>query len=597
MTPFSQDNFVEEVKSRIDIVDVISEYVQIKKAGKNYKGLCPFHQEKTPSFTINPANQFYHCFGCKAGGDVFNFLMEIEHITFKESLKILAKRAGLEMPNQTEQERHRANLREKLFNINELAAKFYNYLLLELDIGEKALKYLSERGYDKEDIEKYNLGFAPDRWDALLNFLTDKGYKRNDLVKAGLVITKNNNRYYDRFRNRVIFPIYNIRGEVLAFGGRIIDSEVSQPKYLNSPDTMIYDKGENLYGINWAKESLRMNDNAVIMEGYTDVLTAHMAGIENAVASLGTALTAKQARFLKRYVSRVFIAYDADTAGAKATLRGLDVLKNEGLSVRVISLPQDSDPDDFIKENGSSEFNKLKENAPDLIEFKINQIIQSQRDNKADEKINVTREIVNVLAKLDDPLERDIYSHRAADKLGLDEEMLYNEVEKTCKNNEKKDKNNKNSYTKNVNKTKSKDSIYKLEAKILKAYIDNSEYRSLIIDTIEPEYFDNNQFKKIYQIFFNSNDNVDIDNLIDKINDENLKQELMELVVKEQIDLSSSNLQGCMMKMLEKYRFREKIRIYQKLQQNDLPLKELNKLLIDFQKLNKDHGKEGTYHD
>jgi DNA primase len=599
MTPFSQNDFVEEVKDKIDIVDVIGEYVQLKKTGKNYKGLCPFHQENTPSFTINPSQQFYHCFGCGEGGDVFNFLMEIEHITFKKGLKILAKRAGLEIPHQSEYQRKRANLRGELFTINELAAKFYNYLLLNLDVGEKALNYLSERGYTKENIKRYQLGYAPDRWDSLLNFLADKGYKRADLVKAGLVIAKDNNRHYDRFRNRIIFPINNIRGEVLAFGGRIISSNSSQPKYLNSPETMIYDKGENLYGINWAKASLRAHDNAVIMEGYTDVLTAHMEGIENAVASLGTALTAKQARFLQRYVSRVYIAYDADTAGAKATLRGLDILQDEGLSVRVIGLPDDMDPDDFIKQKGSKAFEELKEEALELVEFKIEQVIQSKQDNKADEKVNLTRKIVKILADLKDPLARDVYAHQIADRLSLDGEILHNEVEKFCKKKVrkgKKDKNNKNSYTKNINKTKSNDSIYRLERRILKVYIDYPEYRAKISENLTYEHFFNNLYRKVFRLLSNNKIN-NIDSFIDNIEDDKIKQLLMKLVVNEKKDIPYSTLRNWILKLKEKYRFQEKKRLYNELQQNDLTLESLNRFLVNFQRLNKDHREEGSFHD
>ena len=439
------NEFKEEVKDRVDIVDVISDYVKLKKSGKNYKGLCPFHQEKTPSFTVNPANQFYHCFGCGAGGDVFSFLMEIEHITFFESLKMTAERVGMELPNQSNHQKKVANFRDKIFEINMISAKFYNYLLLKHDIGEKALAYLKNRNYSEDDIKKYSLGFAPDKWTALYKFLKNKGYTKDEMVKAGLLVKKNEQKFYDRFRNRIIFPIFNSRSEVLAFGGRIIDDSINQPKYLNSPDTMVYDKSDNLYGLNWAKKYMRKSNNAIIMEGYTDVLTAHMNGIKNAVASLGTSLTEKQAKMLKRYVSKVYIAYDSDTAGAKATLRGLEILKEEGLNVKVIKLPEDTDPDDFIKLRGEKKFLNLKDDSLSLIEFKVDNIISSKNLRNADDRINTTHKIVEVLAQIKDPIEREVYTKEIAKNIDLDADLLYQEVEKRREKTKRTNKNNKNS--------------------------------------------------------------------------------------------------------------------------------------------------------
>ncbi|MFW6238601.1 MAG: DNA primase, partial [Halanaerobiales bacterium] len=262
-------DFSQKVKRSVDIVEVVSDYVNLKKVGKNYQALCPFHQENTPSFTVNPENQFYYCFGCGAGGDVYDFLMEIENITFFESLKILAGRVGLEIPNQSRKSRRINKKRETFFELYRLAARFYNYLLRERDIARQAREYLQQRGFEEEEIEKFHLGYAPDRWRALLKFLTGKGYDREELLEAGL-ISKSNNNYYDRFRNRIIFPIFNVRGEVLSFGGRIINNNIDSPKYLNSPETLLYSKGDNLYGLNWARDIVRKEGSAVIMEGYTD---------------------------------------------------------------------------------------------------------------------------------------------------------------------------------------------------------------------------------------------------------------------------------------------------------------------------------------
>ncbi|HLV08659.1 MAG TPA: DNA primase, partial [Halanaerobiales bacterium] len=372
----SNNHIIEEIKSSIDIVNIISEYVELKRTGKNYKGLCPFHQEKTPSFNVNPERQFFYCFGCGEGGDVFSFLMKIDNITFQEALKILARRSGITLPDYTDRERRIGEQREKVFAINNFVAKYYNYILTNSKAGEKAVDYLDRRGFSAEDIHKFKLGYAPQGWTTLLNFLKSRNYTTEELLKAGLIVKGRNNKLYDRFRERIIFPIFNICGEVLAFGGRIINTtEKNIPKYLNSPETVIYRKGETLYGLNWACDVIRKTGEVIIMEGYTDILTAHCHGLCNAVASLGTALTYKQARLLKRYASMVYIAYDADSAGEQATIRGLDVLKKSGLDVKVINLPGQMDPDDFIQREGKDGFDTEKEKALTLMEFKLQKVI------------------------------------------------------------------------------------------------------------------------------------------------------------------------------------------------------------------------------
>ncbi|MFW5979762.1 MAG: DNA primase [Halanaerobiales bacterium] len=592
MTAENRD-FVNEVKERVDIVDVVSDYVNLKKTGKNYKALCPFHKEKTPSFTVNPTKQFYYCFGCGAGGDVFNFLMEIENITFKESLKLLTDRAGLEMPDQSEADRKRAKLREKLFKLNDLAAKFYNYLLQEHKVGKQALEYLENRGFDENDINRFKLGFAPDKWDSLLNFLVNKGYKPQNLVKAGLIIKKNNNKLYDRFRNRVIFPIFNIRGEVLAFGGRILDEKISQPKYLNSPETLIYDKGKSLYGLNNAHSSFRKKNEAIVMEGYTDVLTAHKFNIKSAVASLGTSLTSKQARLLKRYVSSVYIAYDADTAGTGATLRGLDILKNEGLKVRVIVLPPNEDPDDFIQDKGEKAFLKLKEKALTLVEFKVNQILNKYNVEDPEDKINITHNVVEIIAELEDPVEREIYSQQIAQKLDLDTNLIYSEVERKYKNNNKKDKNDKNRYTKNVNKTKTANSIniLRLEKNILKTYIDYPEIRNFIKEKLEAKHFQNKSNQNIFKLLKKKKITEDL-SWIEDINNKKLYNSIMKLIINEENENALKCIEGWIKKLKSNYYFKQKEKLYKKLQKTKIETDTLNKLLVIYQKLNIESRKE-----
>src|SRR5690554_2540409 len=278
-------DFVEKIKYNINIVDIISEYLPLKRVGSNNMALCPVHQEKATSFTVNPDRQFYYCFGCGTGGDLFSFVMEMENISFREVLKILADRAGLALPtlDSTFQEKDRAE-RELIFMINSLTAKFYHYILMKSEVGEEAVKYMENRGFDRKDLKLYYLGYAPDRWQTLTKFLLKRGFAKVDLVKAGLASQGKNGKLYDRFRNRIIFPIFNIRGEVIAFGGRILKKAENTPKYLNSPETVVYKKGKNLYGLNWALEEMRKTGNVVIMEGYTDIIQAQKHGINNAIA-------------------------------------------------------------------------------------------------------------------------------------------------------------------------------------------------------------------------------------------------------------------------------------------------------------------------
>lgn len=576
-----RNDFVENLKENINIIDVISDYTPLKRSGKNYKGLCPFHREKTPSFTVNPEKQFYYCFGCGVGGDIINFLMELENITFRQTLKILAERAGMTLPENDNpyQRRIRAE-RERIFQINQLTAKFYHYLLTKNKVGNNAASYLEKRGFSKEDFQKYNLGYAPDSWRSLLKFLTGRGFEKNLLLKAGLITKGKNNTYYDRFRDRVIFPIFNIRNEVIAFGGRIIIEKESSPKYLNSPDTPVYNKGENLYGLNWARKHIRQTDNAIVMEGYTDVLTAQKAGIKNAIASLGTAFTVEQARLLNRYANNVYIAYDADAAGARATLRGLDILNNEGLNVRVIRLPATTDPDDYLKKEGKSGFNKLKEEAINLVEFKIEQIANNYNRTKVDEEISFTKELIKILAKINDEIEREIHLENSAQKYKLNSEIIKKGLKRFLKirDRNKKDKNYKNRYTKKDNETKPEENINNIEEKLLKLYIDNPHKRNQLQKYLQPEFF-SNDYQKIVKLF-KEKSYTDINSFINSLDDDVLKKQIISLLVTEKNFSESYDM------VLKKYKKKIKGGIYRKLRQYEkLNITEVNKLLMKFVEL------------
>lgn len=446
------DNFVDEIRAKADIVEVISDYLKLELRGKNYLGLCPFHQEKTPSFNVSREKQLYYCFGCGAGGDIFNFLMEIENLPFMEAAKILAGRYGVPIPDKTVSPTQRAEdeLRDQLFQIHEWTAKFFYYLLMEHQQGKEALAYFEKRGFTRATIEKFRLGYAPQGWTALFHFLQKKGYEPYQLEKSGLVLPSKSDRresHYDRFRDRAMFTIFNQRGQPIAFGGRVMLKGES-PKYLNSPETLIFEKNQNLYGIHLAKERMRQTKQAIIMEGYTDVITAHQHGIENAVASLGTALTENQARLLSRYVEEVYIAYDADTAGQNATMRGLDILKEAGLMVKVITLPDQLDPDDFIRDKGGAAFEEFMSNAVSLVDFKLHQIVQKYDIDNPDGKVKAVEELLPLFLNIDNAIEKDYLETQIVEQLKVSRQALDAELANFMEEKSKfKDKSDKNWHT------------------------------------------------------------------------------------------------------------------------------------------------------
>ncbi|MFO7815766.1 MAG: DNA primase [Halanaerobiales bacterium] len=574
----NNNNFSDKVKEQTDIVEVVSEYVNLKRTGKNYQGLCPFHQENTPSFTVNPDNQFYYCFGCGKGGDIFNFIMEIENITFYESLRLLAKKNNMEMPDTKGYSKEYNRKREKIFEIHQLAAKFYNYLLLNKQIGNEAFKYLSNRGYTEKDIERYHLGYAPDSWHSLYNFLSKRDYENKILTESGLIGNKNSN-YYDKFRDRIMFPIFNSQGEVIAFGGRRLnDEDENSPKYYNSPETPIFHKSKNLYGLNWAKKGFRETNSAIIMEGYTDVITAHKYGLNNAVASLGTALTPSQAKILKRYIDTVYIAFDPDFAGEKATLKGLNILKKVDLNVRVIELPEGEDPDDFIKEKGVKKFEKLMNNSYNLIEFKIRRVVNKKESYNINQRINRSKKVLNIISQIEDPIEQDVYLNKAAEILNIDKNAMQ-EALKSFNQKNKQENDNKN----RIKEKGSEKDIKKLNYQdlLLKTLIDNPERIKKIRNEIKPEYF-NGIYKKAFSVVLEKGFNIKKMNIEEEIEDEDLLEYFMILTVKERQKVSQDKFAALIDMIKKDYKKRAKKEIHNKLKGEKENTNEINNLLRDY---------------
>lgn len=413
--------WMDELLSKNDIVSVLSGYMELKPKGRKLWGLCPLHGEKTASFSVSPDKQMFYCFGCHAGGTVIQFIMAMERLPFIEAVQLLASRVGMELPsdvNDKEMQRQRA-YRERLYQANARAAKFFFEQFLGSD-GEAARSYANRRGLQKDTVVRFGIGYAPNGWDNLLKCMTSEGYSQKELLDAGLLVhNTDKDSVYDAYRNRLIFPIIGTNGKVLGFGGRVLDD--SKPKYINTGDTPVYNKRNNLYGLYQLKNE-KLGD-IIMVEGYMDVIGLYKAGVSNAVASLGTALTQQQARLLKRYVQTVYIAYDGDAAGQNATIRGMEILANEGLSVRVITFPDELDPDEYVQVYGKDGFDRLKENASSLGEFKIDSLAAGVNFANENEREGYAVKCCEYIATLQ-PLEQERYYAYLAKKTGYTTDAL-----------------------------------------------------------------------------------------------------------------------------------------------------------------------------
>ena len=424
------DAKIEEVRAAVDIVDIVGDYVQLKRSGSRYKGLCPFHDEKTPSFSVDPDKNLYHCFGCKAGGDAFRFVQDIEGVGFLESVRMLAERYGIALPT-TDRDPEAATERESILHALRFAARFFYHQLTQTEGGRPALDYLLERGLQPKTIKRFGLGYAPDAWDRLLNTATQHQVDPETLEKAGLVIPrKDGSGYYDRYRGRVIFPIFSHIGKVLGFAGRILDDARDQPKYINSPETQVYHKSEVLYGLHQAKRSIRQTDEVMLVEGYTDVISLAQAGHPNVVASSGTALTEEQVATLDRYAKRVLLLYDADEAGGQAAIRGMNLVLEQGMGAYAVELPDGEDPDSYVQAEGADAFGEHVADArQDLPSFLYERARRNGALSSPEDRVDVHRQIVSSIARIPDPNLQREYIVRASEVTGVPDANLFRILE------------------------------------------------------------------------------------------------------------------------------------------------------------------------
>ncbi|MPQ42229.1 DNA primase [Clostridium tarantellae] len=503
------EDIIEKVKEQNDIVDVISEVVRLKRAGRNFSGLCPFHNEKTPSFSVSQDKQIFKCFGCGEAGNVISFVMKNKNKNFIEAVEELADRANISLYYNKKQLSANQRKKEIIYNINKQTAR---YFFANLHANYKAKEYFLRRGITESILKSFGLGYAKDGWQNTINYLRSQGVNDNLILEAGLAIKNEKGKFYDRFRNRVIFPVFDYKGNVIGFGGRVLDD--SKPKYLNSPETLVFQKGTNLYGLNFALKSGLKDRTIIIVEGYMDCISLHQYDIKNTVASLGTALTDNQARLLKRYVDKVIISYDADIAGQNATMRGLEILKNAGLEVNILKVPQGKDPDEFIRVNGRDAFLKLINKADRLIDYKLKRAKEGINFSKEQDLIKYSNEVVEILSTLN-PVEKDIYIKKIAEQTSIKEQALYDLLNNkmTYLNRNIESMNNKEEYG---TKLYVEPAYLKSERSIIKLYCVKDGY-SIIKKYLNIEDFILENHKNLLKIIEDTIEQLGFDDLLNHI--------------------------------------------------------------------------------
>jgi DNA primase len=528
------EDIIRQVIERADIVDVVSAYIPLKKAGRNFKALSPFRTEKTPSFIVSPDKQIFHCFSSGNGGNVVTFVMKMEHMEFPEAVRFLAQRIGIEIPQESQAAQSADNIRQQIFTVNELAVQFYHeQLLTEKSVSAKtAREYLKQRDISLETVQKFRLGFALDKWDGLLNYLRAKSIPLSLMDKAGLIIPrKGGDGYFDCFRDRIIFPIFDTRSHCRAFGARSLDKD-NPAKYINSPETPIYTKGHHLYGFNLARQAVTQQDQVVIVEGYIDCIMPQQSGVNNVVASLGTALTVEQVRLLGRYTKNIVMLFDADSAGQSAMLRSLDMLIEEGMDVRVANLAEGEDPDSYIRKFGIELFREKLQEANSLFEFKFNALKEKYGDKSIEGKAKIVAEMIPTIIKFSSAVLKEGYVQQLAKGLLIPDRAVWQEVEKMPLEQTRK-----NSFQELAAASVIQESIRGVEKDILKLVLSDSEYVSPTKGSVALENFQDKRVRAIMTVIYELSDKgveVSVSGLMQSLRDQALQQIVSELVAEDE---------------------------------------------------------------
>ncbi|MBP8718315.1 MAG: DNA primase [Candidatus Atribacteria bacterium] len=568
------EEILDEIRNRLEIVELISEYVSLKPSGKGYKGLCPFHQEKTPSFMVDSERQIFHCFGCGEGGNIFTFIMKMEKVKFPEAVKILADKAGIALPTFENQNIKIAPDRELIFRLNEIAADYYHKNLFSAQ-GKSAQQYLLKRNFTKEVIKKFQLGYALPGYEHLMSILLAKKIPLSDLFKAGLVVkSSKSGKTMDYFRNRIIFPIFNLQGNIIAFGGRVLDDKL--PKYINSPETAVYSKAKHLYGLFQAKKSIRQKNQVIIVEGYTDVLMAHQYGFENVVASLGTALTSQQIDLVKRYADEVLVAFDSDTAGKIATLRSLNMIKKAVRKVRIISLPLDSDPADVLLKEGKNYFSNLLDKALPLIDYKVKVLTEQYNASTSAGKISIIRELFPDLSSITSEVELQTEVKKIAEKLDLAEESILNDLNRYKKGNRVL-------LTSILTDTSSESTHINAEKILIGSMLQKRDNIEKIFSELQVEDFSVQEHREIVSIImdlFKGGEKVSLQKVMDELEDPKMISLLSKIIMQDLVSLDTMVINRSI-RAIKKYKLQQELaKIKNKIREEERVKKEVSSELL-----------------
>ncbi len=519
---YFEEEYLNEVKEKNDIVDVISSYVNLRRSGSRYLGLCPFHSEKTPSFFVNPQMQLYHCFGCGAGGTVIHFIEQIENLDFVEAVKFLAQRAGIPLPEEKDEVSEYSRLKRNIREMNKIAGRTY-FRCLNSEMGRGALSYLRGRGLSDDTIKTYGLGYAPNEWNFMYQTLKKNGFSDEDIVKSGLCLMKNG-RIFDFFRDRVIFPVMDLRGNVIAFGGRVMGDAL--PKYLNTGETPIFSKRQNLFSLNLAKNT--SEDYIILAEGYMDVIALYQAGFQNAVASLGTAFCEDHSRLLKRFTNRVIISFDSDGAGQNATRKAVDILKKDGLQVRILKYSGAKDPDELIKKFGPEAYRTAIASSLSGVDYELSQIYPKGGFSDDEERIEYTKKAIHILKNIYNKLELEVYAKKVAELTKISYDSILTQVKQAQKH--RKLEANADAVELSMLRKKS------VSQSLLKLVVENPSYFPKIREKIKAEQFREELHQKIYEIFCRLTDDAqkpDVAMIIGHLNREEAKEASEIFMIKE----------------------------------------------------------------
>jgi DNA primase len=537
------DSKIDEVRSASDIVDVISAYVPLKKRGKNYTGLCPFHQEKTPSFSVSADKQMYYCFGCGVGGNVFTFVMEHDKVSFVEAVRTLARRAGIAIPEEGAEDKAQETENEALYNACRAAGLYFHENLVNSIEGKLALEYFHHRGFTDATIRKFGLGYSLNAWDGLVKLAEEGKMDLTLLAKAGLVLRRDDTSgYYDRFRGRAMFPIFSTSGRTVGFGARKMREDDPLGKYINSPETPIYNKSRILYGLFQSKEAVRAKEYAILVEGYADLISVFQGGIENIVASSGTALTEEQIQLIGRYAKNVTLVYDADSAGSKATIRGVDLIIENGLDVKVAELPQGEDPDSFVRKEGGAAFQKLLDQAVSFLDFKA-RLFQTQGLLATPEgKTHVVRSIVETISKMKDELKRNFFVKSVSEKYDIYESVLFRELEKQLARQDSRvesDRRREVSVSKEIQSAQvggihHAGEMYAPERDLIKVMLEHGPpMAGFVLAHLKPSTFAHAEARQLVTIFGNrlaAGTGWDANSLVNEVQSEDIKRMIADIV-------------------------------------------------------------------